>query len=353
VTPADDGAADGDSGGQTVVLGWDGLDFHLADDYDLTDAFGEHASEIATFDNDALGKPHTYEVWPSIVTGVPPAEHGIRAKTADSGVDWADPKLALAARLASGVVPERVRAAVGRALRERGASLDFRTLEYYRERGVETVFDGRRALPLAVPNCRTDADDDLGVVFDRGAQLGEYLNVDDAGGGGTAHSPKVPVPRLEQRLVGEATRKLGVVRSAVQRDYDLVFVWLGFLDTVGHLAPTVEEAGWQARHYEIAAKLTRAVRADLGDHDHLVCVSDHGLQAGRHTHTAFFGSDDERLTASVDSVLDVKRALDVVTPRTGDRDGDPGVREAYRRAGHASRRDAEDVRSQLEDLGYL
>ncbi len=346
----DDGRTGGD--GLTVVLGWDGLDYDLAESYGLTAAFGEHAREIDTFDNDALGKPHTYEVWPSIVTGVPPTDHGIRAKTNESGVDWADPKLALAARLATGVVPEGVRAAVGRVLRERGASLDYKTIDYYRERGVDTVFDGRRALPLAVPNCRTDADGELDVVFDRGAQLGEYLNVED-GGGETKHSPKVPLPRLEGRLVGEATKKLGVVRSAVQRDYDLVFVWLGFLDTVGHLAPTVEEAGWQARHYELAARWTREIRSDLTADDRLVCVSDHGLQAGRHTHSAFFGSDDESLTASVDSVLDVKRVLDAVTPRTGDEAGDPEVRAPYRCDARASHRDADEVRSQLEDLGYL
>lgn len=349
MTAADDLA---DDGGQTVVLGWDGLDFDLAESFGLTAAFGEYAREIRTFDNDALGKPHTYEVWPSIVTGVPPADHGIYAKTAEGGVDWADPKLALAARLATGVVPERVRAAVGRVLRERGASLDFETVEYYREQGIETVFDGRRSLPLAVPNCRTDADDELDLVFDRGAQLGEYLNVEDAGGGGTAHSPKVPLPRLEQRLVGEATKKLGVVRAAVQRDYDLVFVWLGFLDTVGHLAPTVEEPGWQARHYELAARLTREIRSALTADDHLVCVSDHGLQAGRHTHSAFFGSDDADLTAAVESVLDVKPALDAATPRS-DATGDPAVRQPYRCDARVTHRDADEVRSQLEDLGYL
>lgn len=351
------GRTGGRTDGLTVVLGWDGLDHDLAEALGLTGAFGEHACAIETFDNDALGKPHTYEVWPSIVTGVPPAEHGIYAAT-DDGVDWANPAVALAARLASGVVPERVRTAVGRALRERGASLDFQRVDYYRDRGIETVFDGRRALPLAVPNCRSDADDALDVTFDRGSALGEFLNLEDTGDGDLGHRPKVPLPRLEGRLVGEATRKLGIVESAVQRDYDLVFAWLGFLDTVGHLAPTVAEPGWQARHYELAARWTREIRASLTADDTLVCVSDHGLQDGHHTHSAFFGSDDPELTDSVESVLDVKDALDAVAPRTGAAggrgdDGGPGVREPYRCDARVVSRDASDVRSQLEDLGYL
>lgn|GEM_PF-374974 len=338
--------------GLTVVLGWDGLDHELAVEYGLADAFGAHTRELETFDNEALGKPHTYEVWPSIVTGVTPEVHGIYAKTADAGTDWADPRIALAARLANGVVPQSVRAAVGRRLRNRGASLDFRGIDYYRETGVETAFDGRRALPLAVPNCRTPADDELDLVFDRGAQLGQYLHVESGPDGGTRHRPKVPLPRLEQRLVGEAAKKLGVVRAALQREYDLVFVWLGYLDTAGHLAPTIEEPGWQARAYERAARWTREVRDELTGDDVLVCVSDHGLRGGSHTHSAFYGTDDERSFEGVESVLDVKRALDRVTPRSG-AGGEPAVRDAYRRDAEVTRRDADAVRGQLEDLGYL
>ena len=342
------------SGGTTVVLGWDALDWTLLEEFDLREAFGEHATRIETFDNPVLGKPHTYEVWPSIVTGVRPERHGVYAATEDASLNWEDGRIDALSTLAAGVVPQSIRTEIGRRLRNRGARREFRSLDYYREAGVSTVFDDRRALPVAVPNCRTESDDSLGVVFDRGAQLGEFTYIERGDAGGTRHVPRVPLSRLEQRLEGECVKKLGVVRAAVQRSYDLVFVWLGFLDSVGHLSPLVEEPGFQHRHYREAARLTRGVADLLRPDDTLVCVSDHGLRGGDHTHDAVLAASNPGVEA-VESVLDVRRYLDSVTPRRDDPadPSEPPVREAYVGRPTDDHQDAAEVRSRLEGLGYL
>jgi hypothetical protein len=340
--------------GTTVVLGWDALDHELAEAFELGEPFGPHYAPLETFDNPVLGKPHTYEVWPSILTGVEPDEHGIHAATEEEGVDWGNPVIATASRLAQDVVPKSVRTRIGQTLREGGAKLDFKYADYYREAGVETVFDGRTGRSIAIPNHRVEADDELGLVFDRGAQLGAFLNVENVDGNKTRHFPKVSPSRLEERLVAEAAKKLGVVRAALHREYDLLFVWLGYLDTVGHLAPVMaeEDPGWQERAYRLAAAFTDGIRETMTPEDTLVCVSDHGLQGGDHTHSAFVGSSDPGFLEGVDSVFDLKDAIDGVTPKRSHAD-DPPIREAFQYDRRDDRRDASEVRGQLEDLGYL
>jgi hypothetical protein len=347
-----DGVAPSEGRVTTVVLGWDGLDADLVEAFDLSGAFGDHERRLSTFDNPELGKPHTYEVWPSMITGRPPSDHGIYAATGEEGVAWGNPAVAAAARIGRRVVPDGIRTRIGASLRERGAGLDFKSPSYYRERGVDTVFDGRASRAITVPNYATERDERLGLDADRGAALGEFLSIDEGADDETAHEPRVSVPELEERLVSEATEKLGVVRACVQRDHDIVFVWLGYLDTVGHLAPVVDEDGWQERAYRLAAALTGEVAGALTPDDTLLCVSDHGLKEGRHTHDPYAAASDAAVLRGVESVLDVRDGIERVTPRSGEAD-EPPVRETFRADSAAASRDATDVRDQLEDLGYL
>jgi hypothetical protein len=335
----------------TVVLGWDGLDADLVEAFDLSSAFGEHERRLSTFDNDALGTPHTYEVWPSIITGRPPEQHGIYAATEGEGVAWDDPLLQRTASLARHVVPKSLRTRTGELLRERGAELDFKTPAYYRERGIDTVFDRRTVRAITVPNYATDRDQSLGLDVDRGAELSEFLSV---GGdeGETNHELNVPLPELEERLVEEVAKKTGVVRACLQREYDLVFVWFGYLDTVGHLAPSVDAHGWQERAYRRAARLTDDIRSAMQADDTLVCVSDHGLRDGHHTHDAFLGASNERATDGVRSVLGVRDGIERVTSMTVTGDSLP-LRPEYRHGAARATRETVDVRDQLENLGYL
>lgn len=337
--------------GTTVVLGWDGLDRTLVEEYDLTEAFGPHYGSLETFENPVLGKPHTYELWPSIITGVGPDEHGVHAATEDDSTPDHS-ALETARERARELAPRRLTAAFDRRFGSRGAELGLLSADYYRNRGISTLFDGRVARPIAIPNYRVQRDYDLDIVFDRGEQFGRFLA---AGERGTSSSTlAASVPRLEERLAGEAARKLGLVRAAAQREYDLLFVWLGFVDTVGHLAPIAAEIdpGWQERAYRMAADWTRELRGALGEADRLVSVSDHGIREGHHTPDAFVGSTTEDVPELADSVLGVRTAIESVTPARGTT-GDPDLEEAHRTSEQARVRTAADVREQLDGLGYL
>lgn len=336
--------------GLTVVLGWDGLDPDLIEQFGLADAFGTYWRPIDTICNPVIDQPHTHELWPTLISGLPPSEHGIRSHTPGGGADWEAAWLDWLSDAANGVVPESVRSWVGRRLRDRGAQLAFRGPEYYADRGIETILDGRRARPIAIPNYRVEADDYLDVVVDRGAQLKQVLDIERVDGE-TVHRPTVPQAIHEEALHATCGHKLGAVRTAIERDYDLVWVWLGYLDSAGHLDPMLDEP-FQERAYRQAAAWTEWVRAALCPEDTLVCVSDHGLQDGSHTEWAVLCTDEQAVCESVCDVTDVRDGIERVTPA---RDGPtpPSVRDAYATAATAGAQSAMAVRDQLADLGYL
>lgn len=336
----------------TVVLGWDGLDYELATEWGLADSFGEHYKRIETFDNEILDKPHTEELWPSIITGERPDVHGVYAAE-EGSQDWENPIIDWSANVAESVVPQTVRTSIGAMLRARGAEQKYADPTYYSDRGISTVFDEYRSLPLAIPNYQTDTDDQFGILTDRDTHLKHVIEWGTEADG-SQNEPGIPEDQFDALLVGECHKKLGIVREAIHRDYDLIFVWLSYLDSVGHVAPIVDESGYQARSYAQAATWTREIAESMSDGDTLITVSDHGLRDGYHTHDAFLASSDPRVTDATDSVLDLRAAIEAVTPKrefTGD-DSVP-VREQYQADATTSARSRDDVESQLEDLGYL
>lgn len=334
--------------GTTVVLGWDALDAQLVEEFGLADAFGAHGTAIDTFANDVIGEPHTREVWPSIITGVPPAEHGIYAATDDEGVKWSNPAIRLAARAAQYTVPEDVKTVLGRWLRSKGAGVEKYSAEYYSDQGLETVFDGRRSFPIAVPNYWTDRDEAHGFLFDRGAHLGKWL---DRGPDGWRPADWERQVAVEREMYLEASTKLGLIHHAIQQEHDLVFAWFGFVDTFGHVEPAAAEPV-QRRAYEQAARWTEGVRASLSTEDTLICLSDHGLRGGSHTMDAYLGADNPLIPDMVDSVFDVRAMLDRITPSRPPVDP-PALRNRDTRARAGDAEAADAVRSRLEELGYV
>lgn len=326
----------------TVVLGWDGLDHELLADYGMESAFGECAHPIETLVNDELGKPHTWELWPSIITGCQPDVHGIHA---DEYIEsnWSSAWLRAAATL-SKPIPDALRWRVGRLVRDAGATMAFESADYYAQRGVETVFDGRGCLALGVPNYRSDADERYEISHDRGAELADYMDTETDSDGETRRTPAVTPETFAARIEADCAEKIGLVRNALDRDYDLVFVWLAYLDTAGHVAPTVEDTDrWLRRHYEAAATYTNMIHDQLDSDETLITLSDHGLQNGEHTETACIGAWPGEAVADVESVLDVAAAIN----RCTDRGGDTGERFAVDDEAQ------DDVQERLQTLGYI
>lgn len=338
----------GDNIGTTVVLGWDALDYQLLGEYGLLDSFCEYTEPIETYRNEHIGEPHTREIWPTMITGVSPEEHGIWAAREGEGVQWRHPSIRAASRVAQYTIPEDIKAVIGRWLRSQGAEVEKYESDYYRDQGLETVFDGRRSLSIAVPNYRTELDDKNNFMFDRGAELGQWLDRDEDGWHPADDSQQA---RLEREMWSEAGQKLALVEHAIQHQYDLVWVWFGIVDTCGHVEPAATRPV-QQRAYEQAVEWTERIRGQLKSNDCLICVSDHGLREGHHTMDATLSTDEETVANRVDSVYDVKAAIDAVTP-TRDRVEMPPLGDVHKSKQKSSDATAEEVRGRLEDLGYV
>ena len=339
-----------------MVLGWDGLDHQLVTDFGLADSFGDFYKKIDTFDNEKLGKPHTMELWPSMITGLSPSEHGFRPPNIDTTrASWENDKIDMISRISQFIVPKSVRTFIGSQLRDGGADFSRGAdAAEYTKKGIETVFDRRKSLPINIPNYRTELDDHYQVAVSRTGPLSEYINVEQDNGE-KAFTPNIPLPEVELRLAKWLSTKLGIVETSIYRDYDLIFVWLSHIDTVGHLDP-LTDTGWQERAYHRTAEKTEYIRELLTEEDTLICVSDHGLQDGQHTHEAFLGATDEAVLADTQSIVDLRSALDKVTPTSEELSGIdeyPELRSPFKYESSNSTQTADHIHSQLKELGYL
>ncbi|WP_436935081.1 alkaline phosphatase family protein [Halovenus marina] len=320
-----------------VVFGIDALDPDLVDPGDHPHLALSASQPIDTIVSSS-GEPSTHELWPTIITGLPPAQHGL---TLDDGVAWESPILRAGSDAAEFLLPDSVQTRLGAILLNRTSEDAFRTpMSYYSEREITTVFDDRSAKVIGVPNYVVDSDSE-----DREHQLrremGELFERDPEAQGG--HTSSDPVEFYEQCLEMAMIRTARVRRGLRGRQYELVFGYTSGLDLVGHVSydrPTLQE-----RAYEELNDFVGELRDDLRDEDELILVSDHGLQDGLHTETAMIAATDPAIIDSVSSVLDVRAALEEELERT---DHSPEPRDDTGEIGTS-----QDVQEQLEELGYM
>ncbi|MFC7028104.1 alkaline phosphatase family protein [Halomicroarcula sp. GCM10025324] len=322
-----------------VVLGIDALDPELVDAQRHPNLVLDAHESIATIDS-VEGEPSTHELWPTIITGLEPREHGLTLD--DDGVAWENPLLNVGSRLADYVLPDAVQTRIGAWLLTNTRADAFRTpAAYYAERGIETVFDTADGTAIGIPNYVVDPDE-----TDRENQLrqnmGDLFKRDpDAVGG---HRSADPVAFYEQCLEMVMIRIARARRALRGGASELVFAYTSGLDLVGHVA--YQTPGLQQEAYDELDDFVGEVRADLGETDELLLVSDHGLQDGVHTHEAMVASTEPSIVDRIASVLDVKAAIEVELDRVDHRPTERTVETA-------GPGDAEAVREQLEDLGYM
>lgn len=320
-----------------VVLGWDALDIELANKYGLHGEFGSYRKRIETFSNPIVNEPHTRELWPSMITGQYPDEHGIHAVTEGDGIDWNNPLLNVASTYGSKIIPQSVRTAIGQRLRQRGAGLDQKQVAYYDGNNVPTLFHNDWARAISIPNYETAADRRYELDATRNGVWGELL-VDRDGAEG--YDPKIPAEQQYSILYREVGKRLGHTTAAINAGNGLVWTWFGFLDTVGHIQPMVETP-LERDAYTHAANVTKQVRQNTSDETCVIAVSDHGLQDGDHTKYATLYSNCQSAVALIDSVVDIYdwvmgQELANTTPNTTDRTNS-----------------MDGVKDQLSDLGYI
>ena len=322
-----------------VVLGIDALDPDLVDADTHSNLVLEAHSAIETLESSA-GEPSTHELWPTIITGLRPEEHGLTLD--DDGVAWGNPLLDAGSRLADWVLPDSVQTKIGAWLLTNASVDAFRTpATYYADNGISTVFDDYESTAIGVPNYVVDPDSEdrehslrrsLGDLFER--------DPESRGGHTTSDVETFYEQCMEMAMVRVARTRRGL-RGARR---ELVFGYTSGLDLIGHV--TYDAPELQMAAYEEIDEFVGELRDDLSGDDELILVSDHGLQDGVHTDEAMIAATDPELLDGVDSVLDVRAAIESELDRTQHTTN-------RSRTAFDSGAGGEDVKSQLEDLGYM
>jgi predicted AlkP superfamily pyrophosphatase or phosphodiesterase len=320
-----------------VVFGIDALDPELADPGEHPNLTLDAHRAIETIQSVA-GEPSTHELWPTIITGLPPAEHGLEL---DDGVAWENPILRTGSTVADSVLPDAVQTRLGAWLLNNTDEDAFRMpASYYEERGLSTLLDGASRQAIGVPNYVVDGDSE-----DREHQLrremGDLFERDPEAKGG--HESADPAQFYEQCMEMSMIRTARVRRGLRSREYELVFGYTSGLDLIGHVSHDRPEL--QRRAYDELDDIVGELRGDLEAGDELVLVSDHGLQDGLHTDEAMIAATDPGVVDAVESVLDVRAAIESLL--------DEGGHEPEQRDDRAGGLESEAVREQLEDLGYV
>jgi len=189
----------------------------------------------------STGKQSTHELWPTIITGLPPDEHGL---TLEDGVTWGSPILDFGGRVADMFLPDAIRSQIGAWLLTNTSADAFRApATYYRDNGISTVFDGQETSAIGIPNYVVDPDDEdhehrlrrsMGDLFERDS--------DTVGG----HRTSDPVAFYEQCMEMAVVRIARVRRRRRSRNYELVFGYTSALDLIGHVAHSIPSLQRQA-----------------------------------------------------------------------------------------------------------
>lgn len=322
-----------------VVLGLDALDPELVDPDRHPNLTLADFRSIETISSSA-GEPSTHELWPTIITGLRPSEHGLTLE--DDGVSWGNPVLDIGGSIADYVLPDGLQTRIGAWLLTNTSADAFRTpATYYANNDISTVFDGRESVAIGVPNYVVDPDTEdrehnlrrnLGTLFERDPE---------ATGGHVSSDPY----EFYERCMEMAMIRLARARRGVRGGrHELVFAYTSGLDLVGHVSYDLPDLYRSA--YDELDEFVGDVRGDLAEDDELLVVSDHGLQEGMHTDEAMVAATDPDLVASIDSVLDVRGAIESELDRN-----DHAPERTFVDAGDSVQGEA--VREQLEDLGYM
>jgi len=322
-----------------VVLGIDALDPELVGQGDSPNLTLAGHRAIDTIDS-VEGEPSTHELWPTIITGLRPEEHGLALS--DDGVAWGNPLLDAGSRAADVFLPDGLQTRIGAWLLTNTSADAFRTpVSYYADNDIQTVFDGSDATPIGIPNYVADPDE-TDREHELRQQMGELFQRDPEARGG--HTSADPLTFYEQCLEMVMIRLARARRVLRGRKSELVFVYTSGLDLIGHVA--YDQPGLQQAAYDEIDEFVGDVVADLEEGDELLLVSDHGLQDGVHTHKAMVAATDSDLVADIESVTDVRAAIEAELART---DHTPDRRVLDETDGEGG----EAVREQLENLGYM
>jgi len=155
-----------------IVFGLDALDPDLVDESSHPNLTLSAHSRIESINSTATDEPSTHELWPTIITGLPPAEHGLQL---EEGITWENPLFNVGSTIAAAILPSGIRGRLGAWLLETTEEAAFRTpATYYADESLPTLFNNHDAKTIGIPNYVVDPDEedrehelrrDLGELF--------------------------------------------------------------------------------------------------------------------------------------------------------------------------------------------
>lgn len=269
-----------------VILGFDGLDPYAVEEY------GAGAVQQDTFTRMRIPEEidlHTEVIWPTIITGRPPGEHGL---TRTQARKWNNPLVQAAAWVGDTLFPRDWIMPIGRAIQEMGFKRSERgSPEYYDNKNIETIFTNTRSKVIGLPGYNpSETTDELRRM-----------------GGLSTHNPVVEIDVFIDHLREELEQRRKQTLEHLDLPVDILMVYSYSTDMAGHIFWDDEEfmRGW----YEDVDDYVKAVQDELGDDDELLILSDHGMEEGKHRREAVF-SFSEAVDTPPDSVLSVKPFVD-------------------------------------------
>lgn len=321
-----------------IALGVDALDPGLVNpDVHPNLVLNIHRS-IETIES-VTGEPSTHELWPTIISGLHPDEHGLTIEK--DGVAWGNPILNIGGALADIFVPDTVQTRIGAWMLTNTNADAFQTpATYYEDNNISTIFDDCKSMAIGIPNyvVNTDIEDrehalrrSLGDLFER---------KQNETGGHTSSDPYMFYERCMEMVMVRIAR---VRRGLRSKRHEMVFGYTSGLDLIGHVSYDLPEL--QQAAYDELNELIGELLEDLSDKDELLLVSDHGLQNGMHTSKAMVAGTSPRMVSDIESVIDVYSAINSELTRQNHR---PVEKEITRPLTNN-----DNVTQQLKNLGYM
>ncbi|MCD2205033.1 alkaline phosphatase family protein [Halobacterium sp. KA-6] len=296
-----------------VILGLDALDAALVEEFDIQPLQLESHGKMETVAH-MREQPYTPEAWATIATGISPRNHGVSGDTSS----WDNPIIDYLSNF-SGRLSMSMRSDLG-SLIERVTGAEYKIAE------VEAphMFDDDNRIVHNWPGIHN------------GEQVKRAWDIMWREGQTNAE--------FERDIHGLAAEQFGWAREMLKHEVAVAGVHIHLLDAAGHAY--CDEPDRLQTVYERAGEFVAEIRADLGDEDDLLVLSDHGMvvnwyddeddrgmSPGSHSWRAFANS-------TLDSVPET--AFDV--PDWVDRNAGEV---------HESSAQLDIDKEQLRDLGYI
>ncbi|PCR91572.1 alkaline phosphatase family protein [Natrinema ejinorense] len=277
-----------------IVLALDALDAGLVEHFDLEDVRLESSGELETFAR-TQDLPYTPEVWATVATGLPPADHGV---TGGGTSEWDNPVLEGLSRV-SGRLDESTRGTLGKVVRSRTGER-----ERIGRTDAESMFDADRAVVHNWPG------------VDDGRPLQRAWDLMNAVAQG------MPRSEFERELFGQCAQQFAWAREMLRHPVSIAGVHVHALDAAGHAYADDEDA--LRRAYARVGGFVRELADALEEGDDLLVCSDHGMRAafyppdaGENPATHSWRAYASSTTASVPaSVFDVREWVESRARRT-------------------------------------